>query len=128
MQVIHPELGDITHIVEQVLREGLFAQEIAAIRRQRELARMQQAGGRHALGRVVARMDPVVYAHWQKVAGEGCFADKAERESILTFAPELRVREERAANRVGGSDWYAKAHDAAFSRGAILIEPRQAAS
>jgi hypothetical protein len=125
MQITHPELGDITHVVEEIFREGLFQSELAAMRRQREINRIMGEGNRHALGKVAARLDPVIYRHWEKVAGEGCWADKSERESILKFAPELRAPEAKAANRVGGSEWFAKSFDKSFCRGAVLLDQPQ---
>lgn len=122
MQVIHPELGDITHIVEEVFREGLFQSEIAAMRRQRAINRALGENPRHMFGEVKARLDPVIYHHWEKIAGAGCWADKSERESILKHAPELRAKNEKRGNFVGGSDWYAKAHDKSFCRGAVLLD------
>lgn len=127
MQIIDPELGDITHLVEEVLREGLFQAEIAAMRRQRMVQkaldeRNRHTGGRHALGQRVAAVDPVIYNHWEKVAGKGCWGDKSERNSILKFAPELRAPSQKRGDFVGGNDTFAKAYDRNFCRGAVLID------
>lgn len=122
MRIIDPELGDITHLVEQAFREGWWQQEIAAMRRQREAMRIIHANPRHALGKRVAAVDPVIHQHWEKVAGKGCWSDKSERNSILKFAPELRVPEQRRENFAGSSETYARAFDRNFCRGAVLLD------
>lgn len=123
MRIVHPEYGDITEEVEKVFREGLYQQEIAAIKRQREINRVLGAAKVNPKwGQPVARLDPVIYHHWEKVAGRGCWADRSERNSILKFAPELAPPVEKNMNRIGGSASFAKAWDKRFSQGAVILE------
>lgn len=123
MRIVHPELGDITHEVEQVLRKGLYQQELAAIRRQRQINRILGAARYNPnFGQPVARLDPVIFHHWEKIAGRGCWSDRSERNSILKHAPELKVPIEKRMDHVGGSASFAKAYDQNFCRGAVLLD------
>jgi hypothetical protein len=96
---------DITAEFIQVLRDGIYQDEIAAIRRQRAIQRagLMERKPNRKLGTNVASMDAVTYWWWQDVAGEGCWSDRSERESILKFAPELRCKQEKLMDRVGAN-------------------------
>lgn len=112
-EVIDGVKVDITDLVHQVLREGIWADEVAAIRRQRRMAKLgvMDARPNRKLGTTVTRLDPVIYKHWEHVAGEGCWSDPAEMRSILKFAPELRCRQEKPMDRVGFGKQFATGYD-----------------
>jgi len=96
---------DITAEFMEVLRDGIYMDEIQAIRRQRMAQRMGLLNRRpnRKFGTQVAAVDIGVYNHWESVAGKGCWADKSERTSILKHAPELRCKQERLMDRVGST-------------------------